>query len=528
MNKHNTPNATVISWPATILTLFLILLHMTTGLLILMVASWFIAASSIAGMGFNYMLPAVIIRALALLRIASGYFSMLFGHHHLLQVLAKLRLISFAQLENSITPPKANSLDALQHQTEEVASIWISWVGQNAGFIMSLALLNGFAIFLTTDAWPVTLIFTLVFVCLYGVLLTSLLSTSAKLVEIKTQLQYRLLEHVEAAAIWHLHGNLRAVTPSIKNLQVIEQKIQFRIRTAALCLFLISIFALSYFMQVNAENMLGNPLFIILPIALLSINDWLTPSLANQQQLLNFFKAKQAIDKVAQTTKQLTPVDFSVEMLSLKGFQPEHSNIPRINANFPIGKCHLLEGSSGVGKTRILHAIAGLAAFSGARFCSKTSTNQSQTGLLRQAYYIEQFPYCLADTLRANLLVANPQASDALLEDILGKVDLAYLGSLDQWLGENGRRLSGGEKKRLGLARALLSNAKILLLDEPFESLDVKTIDIVTENLNALAMSKIVIATTHIAPQNLNVYQSINLDYSKNDLFSGKGIIHYE
>ena len=73
----------------------LALLHGIAGLSILIISSWFIAISAIAPLGFNYVIPAVVIRGLALLRIASGYTTMWLGHKDLLTRIAKARLAVF-------------------------------------------------------------------------------------------------------------------------------------------------------------------------------------------------------------------------------------------------------------------------------------------------------------------------------------------------------------------------------------------------------------------------------------------------
>ena len=74
--------------------------------------------------------------------------------------------------------------------------------------------------------------------------------------------------------------------------------------------------------------------------------------------------------------------------------------------------------------------------------------------------------------------MGNPHATDEQLKLVLEQVELAYLlqeQDLNLWLGEGGRPLSGGEQRRLGLARVLLSNAELVLLDEPTEGLDRET-----------------------------------------------------
>ena len=121
------------------LTLLLALLHGVAGITILVISSWFIAISAIAPVGFNYVIPAVVIRALALLRIASGYANVWVGHNDLLTRIAEGRLLVFSQLENSKITDKAFTTEALAQHTETLASRWIAWIAplSNITFIFT-------------------------------------------------------------------------------------------------------------------------------------------------------------------------------------------------------------------------------------------------------------------------------------------------------------------------------------------------------------------------------------------------------
>jgi ABC-type transport system involved in cytochrome bd biosynthesis fused ATPase/permease subunit len=91
------------------------------------------------------------------------------------------------------------------------------------------------------------------------------------------------------------------------------------------------------------------------------------------------------------------------------------------------------------------------------------------------AAWAPQAPQLLGGTLAGNLRLADPEAPDARLEALLRQLGLAEVldrVGLDGWIGEAGERLSAGERARVGLARALLSPAPVLLLDEPTAHLD--------------------------------------------------------
>jgi ATP-binding cassette subfamily C protein CydC len=103
-------------------------------------------------------------------------------------------------------------------------------------------------------------------------------------------------------------------------------------------------------------------------------------------------------------------------------------------------------------------------------------------------------------TLRENLRMVAPASSDEQLVKALEAVDLQALlagDGLNSWLGEGGRQLSGGEQRRLGLARAILHNAPLWLLDEPTEGLDAETERHILALLRQHCEKKTLILITH-------------------------------
>ena len=116
--------------------------------------------------------------------------------------------------------------------------------------------------------------------------------------------------------------------------------------------------------------------------------------------------------------------------------------------------------------------------------------------------WLSQTTHLFDDTIRNNLLLARPDADDAALWAALdaariGDVVRALPDGLDTWVGESGARFSGGQGRRLALARALLSPAPILILDEPCAGLDAETERAFLATLNEVAEGRTVILIAH-------------------------------
>lgn len=114
---------------------------------------------------------------------------------------------------------------------------------------------------------------------------------------------------------------------------------------------------------------------------------------------------------------------------------------------------------------------------------------------------VTQRVHLFSASLRDNLILAAPGSSDETLCNALLQVGLEKLLDNDQglnaWLGEGGRQLSGGELRRLGLARALLHGGDLMLLDEPTEGLDAETEQQILALLRDVARGKTLIMVTH-------------------------------
>jgi ATP-binding cassette subfamily C protein CydC len=170
----------------------------------------------------------------------------------------------------------------------------------------------------------------------------------------------------------------------------------------------------------------------------------------------------------------------------------------------PEGSRVALLGPSGAGKSTLAAlALKVVAPRSGQILLGGTDIAFLPAALVRARIgWLGQATHLFDDTIRANLLLARPEADEVSLWAAL---DAARIGDLvrglpdqlETWVGEGGTRFSGGQGRRLALARALLSPAPILILDEPCAGLDAETERSFLETLNESAAGRTVVLITH-------------------------------
>lgn len=163
------------------------------------------------------------------------------------------------------------------------------------------------------------------------------------------------------------------------------------------------------------------------------------------------------------------------------------------------GETVALTGPSGRGKSTVLLIAAGVLAPAQGRVTLGGQTPATETDWRRAVVMVPQRHALIAGTLRENLALAGAEADDDALHAALEAVQLTEVvkakGGLDATLGFRGAGLSGGESRRLALARAILTRPRVLLLDEPTEGLDHETAAKVMTGLrNALPETAMLVA----------------------------------
>lgn len=150
----------------------------------------------------------------------------------------------------------------------------------------------------------------------------------------------------------------------------------------------------------------------------------------------------------------------------------------------------VITGQSGSGKTSVLNILAG--------FLTPDAGTVELYGKKpgeETVFWLSQFPWHRSGTLRENLQLLSPDASDEQMLSAIDRVDLGAFvqqspQGLDAPIGELGHRLSGGQAQRLALARVFLSDARVILLDEPTAALDSHSASVVLANIRTLVSSQ--------------------------------------
>ena len=163
-------------------------------------------------------------------------------------------------------------------------------------------------------------------------------------------------------------------------------------------------------------------------------------------------------------------------------------------------------GPSGAGKSTLIEVLKGnLLPSQGAYYLQGRALDaDSSAWFADQSALVQQHTWIFTGTIRSNLMMVAPRASEDRLWECLETVGLAaevraFAQGLDTPVGEDGYALSGGQAQRLSLARALLSQRDLLLLDEPTSQIDLESEAAITQALAEVAKEKTIVLLTHRA-----------------------------
>ena len=208
------------------------------------------------------------------------------------------------------------------------------------------------------------------------------------------------------------------------------------------------------------------------------------------------------------TAENYSPERFDITFKNVGfSYEPRETVLQNMSFTIPENKITAIVGESGSGKSTIFNLLSKYyepdegEIFVGGSKLSEASTEEA----LSYISLVDQDVFLFNDTIKNNLLFAAPNSTDEEVSQALKQANCNFVDELengaDTLVGENGNRLSGGEKQRLSIARAILRKSRIVLLDEATSSLDIENELLVKQAiLNLLKARKTVVMIAHTLP----------------------------
>jgi len=496
-----------------LLGIFLSLITLLANVTLMATSGWFIASMALAGLAgisMNYFTPAAIIRAMAITRTVGRYAERLVTHEATLRLVAYLRRWFYDRLE-PLAPAglaERKSGDIFSRIGSDISVLENLYLRVLVPVSVALMALPLFLVFLTHYSGWLGIVAGLLYL-LVGLALPLFAHWAGKdaaraQIGEAADMRANLVEGQQALREMLVYGRADAyhanvMTQSLRmathqralaNLQAVSQS---SISLAANLAVLVVLLTIIPHVQ---SGLLTGPILPMLCLFALASFEVILPLPLAVQSLLESQTAAGGIFE--RGTARGKRVSTASDRPTAPHQKPDHDHPAleflkagltysnRVTAAFSAlsltidkGERVALVGPSGSGKSSVIQALSGFWPLTeGMILVDGTPHDCLNEEALRAHFAVApQKPHIFNASIRGNLLIANPDASEQDILTVLEQVDLrAFVDSLPKGLetalGEAGDSLSGGQIRRLAIARALLSPAPILLLDEPGEGLD--------------------------------------------------------
>ncbi len=491
------------------------------GIALLAVSGWFISATALAGLSiagahsFNYFAPGAVVRGLSIVRTVGRYSERITTHEATLRVISRLRAELFGELtRHSWQEQPLNNHEASSRLLEDIKhaeSLYLSALVP--GFVMllcSLLYLITVSLFVP-GIWiwilPTLVIAALLMPWLYMCLLLQpqdilhqqrnqqWSSSSSLFSNLRTLVLYQRFAHSTR--------ELQQAASTADSSEQQTSRLQQHVITGSQLVLAVQVLVVLWqgLLALSQGYIEGAHLFMLLLLTL-GVQEVI---LAGIHSFANFGLGYTALKRIEQHSESITQKDLrefrsanvsAIKLSKLSYAYPQRKTpiIDKVNAQLYAPHWYWITAPSGHGKTTFLHLLMGhLQPDDG--LISIENASADEIGLMPQKIDL------LRGTLRYNLCL-HRQYSDEDLTDALRLVELdqwflQLAGGFDTWLGEGERLLSGGELKRLGLARLILQDSQILLLDEPTAGIDQPRANRILNKLHEHWRGKLVIINSH-------------------------------
>ncbi|MFJ8843606.1 thiol reductant ABC exporter subunit CydD [Streptomyces cyaneofuscatus] len=493
------------------------------------VSGWLISRASEQPPVLYLMMAVTATRAFGIGRAVFRYAERLVSHDAVLKLLAELRVAVYRGLERVApaglrTVRRGDLLSRLVADVDALQDYWLRWL-LPAGTALTVSVAAaGFTGWLLPEAGVILAVGLLVAGA--GVPLVSggvARRTERQLAPARAALATRVTDLLGGTAELTVAGALPARQTHMRAADGLLTRIASRAATAtalggglsALVCGLTVVAAASVAVPaVNDGRLSGVALAVVVltPLAAFEAVTGMPLAVQYRQRVLRSAeRVYEVLDAPVPVQEPASPADapaspFPLEVRGLSARYPGAGRdaLESLDLTLVPGRRIAVVGPSGSGKTtlaqvllRFLDASSGTYSLGGVRADALDGdTVRRSVGLCAQDAHV------FDSSIRENLRLARTGATDAELEDALARARLlewvrSLPEGLDTPVGEHGARLSGGQRQRLALARALLADFPVLVLDEPAEHLDLATADALTADLLAATEGRTTVLITH-------------------------------
>lgn len=497
---------------------------------LLTLSGWFLSASAVVGAAglysFNYMLPAAGVRGAAITRTAGRYFERLVSHDATFRVLQHLRVTTFSKLL-PLSPAGLSRFrqgELLSRVVADVDTLDHLYLRVISPLVGALVVIVVVTVGLSVLDVPLALM-------LGGIMLATLIilpplfyragkPTGENLTQLRGQYRQQLTTWLQGQAELTIFGASQRYREQMENTELSwhdAQRRQSDLTAASQAVMLligaIAVLTMLWFAAGGVgDNTQPGALIALFVFCALAAFEALAPVTGAFQHLGQVIASAIRITQITDCppevqfpqTSAMAPTEVNVNLQDISFSYPEQPQkaLDGISLSIAAGEHVAVLGRTGCGKSTLLQLLTrawdpqhGEVLLNGVPL-----TQYGETALRASISMVPQRVHLFSATLRDNLLLAAPQATDEALADVLTRTGLEKLlddSGLNAWLGEGGRQLSGGELRRLAIARALLHDAPLVLLDEPTEGLDAATESQILELLEEVMQKKTVLMVTH-------------------------------